>query len=126
MNARPAFTSTPQLKTLECRMFVRRLGLVLGLVGSFASLCFGLGSWSNQRLVERQLAASNARIDTLRGEMTLRLAEFGRTGTSGNNSSDAERRGALVDEIKRQLQSEMGLTPVRLLRERRNSFVELN
>jgi hypothetical protein len=33
---------------------------------------------------------------------------------------------ALVDEIKRQLQSEMGLLPVRLLRERRESFVELN
>ena len=34
-------------------------------------------------------------------------------------------RAALVDEIKRQLQSEMGLLPVRLLRERRESFVEL-
>ena len=32
----------------------------------------------------------------------------------------------MVDEIKRQLQSEMGLFPVRLLRERRDSFVELN
>jgi S1-C subfamily serine protease len=32
----------------------------------------------------------------------------------------------LVEEIKRQLQSEMGLLPVRLLRERRQSFVELN
>jgi hypothetical protein len=35
-------------------------------------------------------------------------------------------RSALVDEVKRQLQSEMGLFPVRLLRERRESFVELN
>ncbi len=32
----------------------------------------------------------------------------------------------MVDEIKKQLQSEMGLMPVRLLRERRASFVELN
>ncbi len=32
----------------------------------------------------------------------------------------------MVEEIKRQLQSEMGLMPVRLLRERRDSFVELN
>jgi hypothetical protein len=32
----------------------------------------------------------------------------------------------LVAEIKRQLQDEMGLMPVRLLRERRESFVELN
>jgi hypothetical protein len=32
----------------------------------------------------------------------------------------------LVEEIKRQLQSEMGLLPVRLLRDRKESFVELN
>ena len=32
----------------------------------------------------------------------------------------------MVEEIKKQLQSEMGLMPVRLLRERRASFVELN
>ena len=32
----------------------------------------------------------------------------------------------MVEEIKRQLQNEMGLMPVRLLRERRASFVELN
>jgi hypothetical protein len=31
----------------------------------------------------------------------------------------------MVDEIKRELQAEMGLMPVRLLRERRQSFVEL-
>jgi S1-C subfamily serine protease len=33
---------------------------------------------------------------------------------------------ALVEEVKKQLQSEMGLMPVRLLRERSASFVELN
>jgi hypothetical protein len=35
-------------------------------------------------------------------------------------------QSALIDEIKRQLQSEMGLFPVSLLRERKDSFVELN
>jgi hypothetical protein len=35
-------------------------------------------------------------------------------------------QSALVDEIKRQLQSEMGLFPVQLLRDRKESFVELN
>jgi S1-C subfamily serine protease len=35
-------------------------------------------------------------------------------------------RGALVEDIKRQLQTEMGLVPVSLLRQRRGSFVELN
>ena len=33
---------------------------------------------------------------------------------------------SLVEEIKRQLQSEMGLLPIRVLRERRKSFVEVN
>jgi hypothetical protein len=50
-----------------------------------ASLGFGLGSWSTQRDVERQIAAST-----------------------------------------RQLQRDMGLLPVSLLRQRRDSFVELN
>jgi hypothetical protein len=35
-------------------------------------------------------------------------------------------QSAVVDDIKRQIQSEMGLFPVRLLRERGDSFVELN
>jgi S1-C subfamily serine protease len=35
-------------------------------------------------------------------------------------------QNTLIEEVKRQLQSEMGLLPVRLLRERRESFVELN
>jgi S1-C subfamily serine protease len=113
-------------------MSARRLGLVIVLVVSFASLCFGLGSWSNQRAMERELAVNNSRIDSLRGEMTLRMSQMeylNTTGTSGrmaDATADAERRTALVDEIKRQLQSEMGLLPVRMLRQRRDSFVELN
>jgi S1-C subfamily serine protease len=38
---------------------------------------------------------------------------------------DDRSRAALVDDIKRQLRSEMGLLPVSLIRERRQSFVEL-
>jgi hypothetical protein len=53
------------------------------------------------------------------------------SGTDGEHSDVAvpaagSSQSALVDEVKRQLQSEMGLLPVRLLRERRESFVELN
>jgi S1-C subfamily serine protease len=107
----------------------RRLGLVFVLIVSFASLCFGLGSWSNQLAVERELAVNSARIDSLRGEMS-RMSQLGVVGTSGRAnsdlSSDAARRTALVDDIKRQLQNEMGLMPVRMLRQRRDSFVELN
>jgi hypothetical protein len=38
---------------------------------------------------------------------------------------DNESRALIVEDVKRQLQSEMGLVPVNLLRERRDSFVEL-
>ena len=39
---------------------------------------------------------------------------------------DAAERAAIVADVKRQLADEMGLMPVRLLRDRRASFVELN
>ncbi len=56
------------------------------------------------------------------------------SGTKGQSPGDVvaaagsapSAQSAIVDEIKRQLQSEMGLFPVRLLRERKESFVELN
>ncbi len=53
------------------------------------------------------------------------------SGTKGQSRPDVvsaagSAQSAMVDEIKRQLQSEMGLFPVRLLRERKESFVELN
>jgi hypothetical protein len=41
-------------------------------------------------------------------------------------SAAGEPSSPLVEEIKRQLQNEMGLMPVRLLRQRSGSFVELN
>ena len=47
-------------------------------------------------------------------------------GTSGQAAGrQAQSRDALVSDIKKQLQSEMGLLPVELLRSRRQSFVEL-
>ena len=47
-------------------------------------------------------------------------------GTSGQAAGlQTESRDALVSDIKKQLQSEMGLLPVELLRSRRQSFVEL-
>ena len=36
-----------------------------------------------------------------------------------------ESRAALVEDVKRQLQSEMGLLPINMIRDRRQSFVEL-
>ena len=51
------------------------------------------------------------------------------TGTSGRIAGKAPAvdpgRDRMVSEIKEQLQNEMGLLPVHLLRDRRASFVEL-
>ena len=39
---------------------------------------------------------------------------------------DTESRASIIADVKRELTAEMGLLPLNLLRERRNSFVELN
>jgi len=115
---------------------LRRLILYAGLTFSLSSLAFSLGSWTAQRSVAAQLAASDARVAALqenlaRGILRSRESTVTVSGTGGARQGDAvpaagSTQSALVDEIKRQLQSEMGLLPVRLLRERRESFVELN
>ena len=66
----------------------RRLGLVFLLVISFASLSFGLGSWSSQRAVQRQIDANDARIELLR--LQLARSERRPTGTSGRVGLDLE------------------------------------
>ncbi|MGH9253758.1 MAG: S1 family peptidase [Vicinamibacterales bacterium] len=117
-------------------MSARRIVLYAGLTFSLSSLAFSLGSWTAQRSMAAQLAANDARLDVLQDHMArsiLRTRERAvePSGTNGRQQGDAvpaagSAQSALVDEIKRQLQAEMGLLPVRLLRERRESFVELN
>jgi S1-C subfamily serine protease len=87
---------------------------------------FGLGSY----LGARQTADSAERLASLRAEVDLlRLRDSVQTaGTTGRldvRPMDAESRDALIADVKQQLQTEMGLLPVTLLRERRDSFVEL-
>src|SRR5437763_246967 len=96
-----------------------------------AVVFFGLGSF----LATRQAAASESeQIAALRAEVgVLRRQKVDLTsGTSGRvvdtkppATMDDESRAALVADIKRQLKSEMGLLPVSMLRERRESFVEM-
>jgi len=82
-------------------------------------------------------AEYDAKLDAIRAEVR---SQIGRdrvavvpAGTAGNgpagagasaNPSDATRT-RMVAEIKQELQSEMGLLPLQLLRDRRTSFVEL-
>src|SRR5688572_9999126 len=84
----------------------------------------------------QQIAANDARLEALRDDMARSILEM-RGELPYTSATDGQRQpevvaaagtpqSALVDEIKRQLQSEMGLFPVRLLRDRKESFVELN
>ncbi len=93
-------------------------------------IVFGLGNYSAARQNadrEERMAAMRAEIDLLRRRD---LPEI--TGTAGSSKGtavsmmDVESRAALVADVKRELSAEMGLLPLTLLRERRNSFVELN
>jgi S1-C subfamily serine protease len=89
---------------------------------SFALVFFGLGNY----LGARQSADTDARFAALRTELDqLRRREATvPTGTAGHMAGDPA-RASIIDDVKRQLQDEMGLLPLNLLRERRASFVEL-
>ena len=96
-----------------------------------AVLFFGLGNFLAARQAadheSEQLAALRTEIGLLKRQRT-----DGASGTSGRSADrkaeapmDDQSRAALVNDIKHQLRTEMGLLPVRLLRDRRQSFVEM-
>jgi hypothetical protein len=117
-------------------MTVRRSIAYIGLTFSLAALAFSVGSWLTHRAIAQQLADNDARMAELRDDLARSILQMRETrpaafGTAGQPVGEAvgasgTPQSAFVDEIKRQIQSEMGLFPVRLLRERRESFVELN
>lgn len=94
---------------------------------AFAFIFFGLGNY----LGARQYADSAERLAELRAEVELlRKQDMNQAaGTSGRTSAGIvalnDDRAAIVADVKQQLQAEMGLLPLTLLRERRDSFVEL-
>jgi hypothetical protein len=94
----------------------------------FALLFFGLGNY----LGARQTADSDVRLAELRAEVEfLRKRPVEATGTSGASRAgaiammDDASRASLIADVKRQLQDEMGLLPLNMLRDRKESFVEL-
>jgi len=100
------------------------------LVIVFAFIFFGLVNY----LAARQNATSEESIAALRAEIELlrRREAQEPTGTAGRrvvapaSMMDDDSRAAIIEDVKRELSVEMGLLPLNLLRDRRNSFVELN
>lgn len=115
-------------------MISRRAQAII-VIGLTAVSCFTLGAVHAHRRDRSDRLAYDTRLDALRDELQRVLAQDARAGaapvaTTGKagaiegESTDA-RRDRLVADIKEQLRTEMGLLPVRLIRERRSSFVEL-
>lgn len=85
-----------------------------------------VGAWLATARTERRLAEATARMDAFQQSLERR-APVAVTGTSGMTlPGTAREREALVQSVVTRVQREMGLLPVRLLRERRTSFVELS
>jgi hypothetical protein len=120
-------------------MIPRRLVVASSLIATAASF-FTLGVVHSRRVDLASRAIYDAKLDAIRAEVRTEIGETRRTpaavpaGTSGrlahpkDDTPDAgtvAARARMVSDIKQQLQSEMGLLPVHLLRERRSSFVEL-
>src|SRR4051794_13525842 len=110
-------------------MISRRLVFFSSILATAVSF-FTLGLIHSRSVDASARAAYDARLDALRAELHQELGkEPAPAGMVGETSRGIDRRAAsrarIVAEIKEELQSEMGLLPVQLLRERRTSFVEL-
>jgi hypothetical protein len=103
-------------------------GLIPTLLIAFSAVIFfSLGNL----LAARQAATGDSeQIAELRAEVGALKRQRVGVGTSGRTEApvsaiDDHSRAALVADIKQQLKTEMGLMPVSMLRERRQSFVEM-
>jgi hypothetical protein len=102
--------------------------LFTAITAMLALACFAIGSYWGAR----QAIATDTRIESLRSELaSLRRNDVLRaTGTTGRGEPakpalSEDVRSTMVQDIKRQLQAEMGLLPLQLLKSRKESFVEL-
>jgi trypsin-like peptidase len=116
-------------------MMSRRLVFTTSVLAT-AVLFFMLGAIHAKRHDALSQASYDAKLDAIRTEVRSELGKSARatdavepagtTGRIGGKTRAADvNRERIVSEIKEQLQTEMGLLPVHLLRDRRASFVEL-
>ena len=105
-------------------------GLIPTLIFAFSAIVFfSLGNLLAARAATAtesdQIAALRAEVGALKRQRAEISGTSGRVESTKGAPIDDHSRAALVDDIKRQLKSEMGLLPVSMLRDRRQSFVEL-
>jgi S1-C subfamily serine protease len=111
-------------------MISRRLVFVVSLIATAVS-CFTLGLMHARQRELATRAAYDRQLQELRTEVrsglgSRRVEAVVPAATSGKSDTPtAASRARMVAEIKKELESEMGLLPVQLLRDRRSSFVEL-
>src|SRR5262245_22224244 len=110
-------------------MLSRRSLVVISLLATSMS-CFLLGVYHARGEGASRDATYDARLDAIRAELRGELfkatgGEVLTAGTSGvaEGAAPVDRahtaRGRMIAEIKEELQAEMGLLPVQLLRDRR-------
>jgi S1-C subfamily serine protease len=96
------------------------------IASGFATLFFGLGNLAARPGVEaEQIAALRAEIEQIRSIQPMATGTSGLASVADVTPEPDAGRAALVEDVKRQLQNEMGLLPLTLIRDRRQSFVEL-
>jgi hypothetical protein len=119
-------------------MMSRRLIFTTSILAT-AILFFVIGAVHSRNRDAASRASYDAKLEAIRSEVRSELGRSSRasgadavvstTGTTGRMAGKAApadtSRQRMVAEIKEQLQAEMGLLPVHLLRESRSSFVEL-
>lgn len=117
-------------------MVSRRFLVVISLITTAVAF-FLLGDFHARSGDAADRAEYDAKLDAIRAEVRSQIGRA-RTpgvvtaGTSGSTATTSasggpseSTRARMVAEIKQELQSEMGLLPLQLLRDRRSSFVEL-
>jgi hypothetical protein len=116
-------------------MVSRRFLVVVSIVCTAAAF-FLLGVFHERTDDAAVRATYDAKLDALRAELRTQLGKvrsadvvpastMGDTADGPSGGSATTPRDRMIADIKRELQSEMGLLPLALLRDRRTSFVEL-
>ncbi len=113
-------------------MIARRIVFSSAILTTAISF-FALGAIHSRRTDAASRAVYDAKLEAIRADLagTHKTDAVVPAGTSGRVTRSPEAsltpaaRARMVAEIKDQLQTEMGLMPVHMLRDRRASFVEL-